>query len=112
MLHSGLSVDGSSAGVAWAVAVTSALLGDALRTDVCLSGAINMNFIVGPVGGLEDKIEGCHILPNFHEMLLPAGQNTFAITNKGMARSIKAREVSTLAEAYEMTTGQSLKPAL
>jgi len=71
-----------------------------------------MNLIVSPVGGLEDKIEGCHILPNFHEMLLPAGQNTFAITDKGMARSIKVREVSTLAEAYEMTTGQSLKPAL
>jgi len=40
MLHSGLSGDGASAGAAWAVAVTSALPGDALRADVCLSGAI------------------------------------------------------------------------
>jgi predicted ATP-dependent protease len=111
ILHAGLRVDGPSAGVAWAVAAASAILGDPLRPDVCLSGTINMDLEVGPVGGLEHKIEGCHMLPQFHEMLLPAGQNTFAITDKGMARSIKVTEVSTLAEAYEIATGQSLRPA-
>jgi len=111
ILHNGLRVDGPSAGVAWAVAVTSALLGDSLRTDACLSGTIDANLVVGPVGGLEHKIEGCHLLPQFREMLLPVGQKTFAITDKGMARSIKVTEVATLAEAYEMTTGQSLRPA-
>lgn len=109
--HSGLLVDGPSAGIAWAVAVTSALLGDPLRPDVCLSGTIDLNFVVGPVGGLEHKIEGCHLLPQFHELLLPAGQKTFAITDKGMARSIKITEVTTLAEAYEIATGQSLRAA-
>ena len=111
ILHSGLRVDGPSAGVAWAVAVTSALLGDPLRPDVCLSGTIDLNLVVGPVGGLEHKIEGCHLLPQFHEMLLPAGQNTFAIIDKGMARSIKITEVSTLAEAYEISTGQPVRVA-
>ena len=107
----GVRVDGPSAGVAWTVAVTSALLGDMLRSDVCLSGTMDIHLRVGWVGGLEHKIEGCHILPNFREMLLPAGQNTFAITDKGMARSIRVREVATLAEAYEITTGQPLRPA-
>ena len=107
----GLRVDGPSAGVAWTVAVTSAILGDALRPDVCLSGTMDLHLRVGWVGGLEHKIEGCHILPNFREMLLPAGQNTFAITDRGMARSIRVREVATLAEAYEITTGQPLRPA-
>lgn len=107
----GLRVDGPSAGVAWTVAVASALLGDVLRPDVCLSGTMDMQLRVGWVGGLEHKIEGCHILPNFREMLLPAGQNTFAITDKGMARSIRVREVATLAEAYEITTGQPLRSA-
>jgi hypothetical protein len=111
ILHSGLRVDGPSAGIAWAVAVSSALLGDPLRADVCLSGTIDLNLVVGPVGGLEHKIEGCHLLPQFHEMLLPAGQKTFAITDRGMARSIKVTEVATLAEAYEITTGQTLRPA-
>ncbi|TKB83644.1 MAG: DUF4124 domain-containing protein [Nitrospira sp.] len=107
----GVRVDGPSAGVAWTVAVTSALLGDMLRSDVCLSGTMDIHLRVGWVGGLEHKIEGCHILPNFREMLLPAGQNTFAITDKGMARSIRVREVETLAEAYEITTGQPLRSA-
>jgi hypothetical protein len=107
----GLRVDGPSAGVAWTVAVTSALLGDTLRSDVCLSGTMDIHLRVGWVGGLEHKIEGCHILTNFRVMLLPAGQNTFAITDKGMARSIQVREVATLAEAYEITTGQPLRPA-
>ena len=110
-LHAGVRVDGPSAGVAWTVAVTSALLGDSLRSDVCLSGTMDLQLRVGWVGGLEHKIEGCHLLPNFREMLLPAGQNTFAITDKGMARSIRVREVATLAEAYEIATGQSLRAA-
>jgi len=110
ILHMGEQIDGPSAGAAWAVA--AALLGDPVRTDVCISGTIDMNLVVGPVGGLEPKIEGCHMMRNIHEMLLPAGQNTFAITDKGMARSIKVTEVATLAEAYEIMTGRPLRPAL
>ena len=101
-----------SAGAAWAVAVAAALLGDPVRTDVCISGTIDTNLVVGPVGGLEHKIEGCHMMRNIREMLLPAGQNTFAITDKGMARSIKVTEVGTLAEAYEIMTGRPLRSAL
>ncbi len=111
ILHRGDLIDGPSAGGVQAVAVAAAILGDPIRTDVCMSGTIDSNMVVGPVGGLEDKIDGCHIIPSFHEMLLPAGQNTFAITDKGMARSIKVTEVGTLAEAYEIMTGRPLRPA-
>ena len=111
ILHAGVRVDGPSAGVAWTVAITSALLGDALRSDVCLSGTMDASLRVGWVGGLEHKIEGCHVLPNFHEMLVPAGQNSFAIIDKGMARSICVSEVATLADAYEIATGQPLRSA-
>jgi hypothetical protein len=110
ILHADLQVDGPSAGGVQAVAVAAALLGDSIRPDVCMSGTIDMNLVVGPVGGLEDKVDGCHLLPQFHEMLLPAGQNTFAITDKGMARSIKITEVGTLAEAYQVMTGQPIRP--
>ena len=110
ILHAGEQIDGPSAGAAWAVAVAAALLGDPVRTDVCISGTIDINLVVGPVGGLEHKIEGCHMMRSIHEMLLPAGQNTFAITDKGMARSIKVTEVGTLAEAYEIMTGRPLRP--
>jgi ATP-dependent Lon protease len=107
----GVRVDGASASAAWAVAVASAILGDALRPDVCFSGTIDMDLAVGPVEGLEHKIEGCHLLPQFRELLLPAGQRTFAVADKGMARSIKVTEVATLSEAYEVATGQPLRPA-
>ena len=63
----------------------------------------------GPVGGLEYKIEGCHMLRDFRELLLPAGQNTFTIKDKGLSRSIKVTEVATLAEAYQITTGRELR---
>ncbi len=109
--HSGARVDGPSAGAVWAVAVTSAILGDPVRQDLCFSGTIDMNLTVGPVGGLEHKIEGCHLLPQFRELMVPAGQRTFALTDKGMGRSIKVTEVSSLAEAYELATGQPLRSA-
>jgi hypothetical protein len=105
----GVQVDGPSAGVAWTVAIVSAILGDPLRSDVCLSGTMGLDGKVGPVGGLEHKIEGCHMLRNFHELLLPAGQNTFTIMDKGMSRSIKVTEIATLAEAYQIVTGQELR---
>jgi hypothetical protein len=106
----GVRVDGPSAGVAWTVAIASAILGDPLRSDVCLSGTMGPDLKVGPVGGLEHKIEGCHMMRDFRELLLPAGQNTFAIKDKGLSRSIKVTEVSTLAEAYQIVTGRDLRP--
>ncbi|MDH5641625.1 MAG: hypothetical protein OEY28_10050 [Nitrospira sp.] len=109
--HRGARVDGPSAGAVWAVAVTSAILGDPVRQDLCFSGTIDINLTVGPVGGLEDKIEGCHMLPQFQELMVPAGQRTFTLADKGMGRSLKVTEVSTLAEAYEIATGQPLRTA-
>jgi Lon protease-like protein len=106
----GVQVDGPSAGAAWTVAIASAILGDPLRSDVCLSGTMGLDLKVGPVNGLEHKIEGCHMMREFRELLLPAGQNTFTITDKGMSRSIKVTEVATLAEAYQIATGRELRP--
>jgi len=106
----GVQVDGPSAGVAWTVAIVSAILGDPLRSDVCLSGTMGLDLKVGPVGGLEYKIEGCHMLREFRELLLPTGQNTFTIKDKGLSRSIKVTEISTLAEAYPIVTGRELRP--
>lgn len=106
----GVQVDGPSAGVAWTVAIVSAMLGDPLRSDVCLSGTMGLDLKVGPVGGLEHKIEGCHMLRDFRELVLPAGQSTFTIKDKGLSRSIKVTEVSTLAEAYHIVTGRELRP--
>ena len=109
-LDSGIRVDGPSAGLAWAVAIASALLGDPLRPDVCLTGTMNEMLDVGRVGGIEHKIEGCHKL-GYRELLIPAGQESFELDVKRQSFSIKVSPVSTLGEAYEIATGQSLRPA-
>ncbi|MCA1957179.1 MAG: hypothetical protein LDL14_01450 [Nitrospira sp.] len=109
--HTGVRVDGPSAGGFWAVAVASVILGDELRQDLCFSGTIDLDLAIGPVEGLEHKIEGCRLLRQFHELMIPWGQKTFALMDKGMARAIKVTEVSTLAEAYEIATGRPLRPA-
>ncbi|MCP9463682.1 MAG: hypothetical protein NNA25_02670 [Nitrospira sp.] len=109
--HRGVRVDGASAGAFWAVAVASVILGDEVRQDLCFSGTINEDLSIGPVEGLEQKIDGCRLLRQFREMMVPAGQKTFALVERGMAQSIMVTEVSTLAEAYETATGQPLRPA-
>lgn len=108
-LLQGIQVDGPSAGLAWTVAIVSAILGDPLRSDVCLSGTMGLDLAVGPVGGLQYKIEGCHMMRNFRELLLPAGQSTFVIQDKGLSHAIKVTEVATLAEAYQIATGRELR---
>jgi hypothetical protein len=109
VLLQGIQVDGPSAGVAWTVAIVSAILGDPLRSDVCLSGTMGLDLMVGPVGGLEYKIEGCHMMRTFRELLLPVGQGTFVVKDKGLSHSIKVTEVATLAEAYQIATGRELR---
>jgi len=106
----GFSLDGPSAGIAWAVAVASAILGDPFRSDVCLSGTINMKLEVGPVGGLGDKIKACRHI-KYRELIFPVGQGSMDMTLQGMSYEITLTEVKTLAEAYQAATGQPLRPA-
>jgi predicted S18 family serine protease len=107
-LHRKLLIDGPSAGAVMAVGIASVLLGDTLRPDVCMSGTINGDMGVGPVGGLEEKIKGCRQF-NHREMIIPAGQTSMDLTLKGMGYEIKLTEVSTLAEAYQAATGQPIR---
>jgi ATP-dependent Lon protease len=101
-------MEGPSAGAIMAVAVASALLGDAIRSDICMSGTIRGDLTVGPVGGLSDKIAGCR-RGNYRELIVPYGQTSMDLALKGMSTEIKLTEVNTLAEAYEAATGQALR---
>ena len=108
ILQNGLYIDGPSAGAILAVGVASALLGDPIRPDVCMSGTINENQEVGSVGGLEEKIKGCRQL-HYREMVVPFGQTSMDLALKGMEGGIKITEVSTLGAAYQTATGQSIR---
>ena len=103
-----IQMEGPSAGAIMAVAVASALLGDSIRSDICMSGTIKGDLTVGRVGGLSDKITGCR-QGNYRELIVPYGQTSMDLALKGMSTEIKITEVNTFAEAYEAATGQSLR---
>lgn len=109
ILQSGLYIDGPSAGAMLAVGVAAALLGDQIRPDVCMSGTINENLEVGPVGGLEEKIKGCRQF-NYREMVVPYAQTSMDLALKGKGGDIRITEVSTFDAAYQAATGQSIRP--
>ena len=103
-----LQMEGPSAGAMIAVAVASALLGDSIRSDICMSGTIRADLTVGRVGGLSDKIAGCR-QGNYRELIIPYGQTSMDLALKSMSTEIKITEVNTFAEAYEAATGQALR---
>lgn len=101
-------VDGPSAGGIYAVGIASALLGDAIRRDVCMSGTIEPTFEIKPVGGLADKMNACKTL-NKTTMIVPDGLDNSHLSFQGAERAIHVIEVHTLGEAYAAATGQVLR---
>ncbi len=107
-------IDGPSAGTYMTVGVLAALLGDNLRDDVAMTGTINPDGTVGPVGGIPHKIEGA-AEHGAKLVLIPAGQRYDFDQNKqkmvdlvevGKKNGVEVREVSTVFEAYELLTGK------
>lgn len=104
-----VAMDGPSAGGMFAVGIASALLGDPIRPDACMSGTIEKTLEVKPVGRLVDKMNACHDL-NKTTMIVPDGLDNSHLGFKGAEREIHVMEVHSLAEAYQATTGQLLRP--
>jgi ATP-dependent Lon protease len=63
--------DGPSAGVTMFVAVSSLLLGAAVRKDVAMTGEITLRGTVLPVGGIKEKLLAAH-RAGITEVLVPA----------------------------------------
>jgi predicted S18 family serine protease len=101
-------LDGPSAGGIFAVGIASALLGDPIRQDVCMSGTIEPDLAIKPVGRLVDKMNACRDLKKT-TMIVPDGSDNSHLNFTGIERSIQVMEVHTLAEAYSAATGQILR---
>ena len=100
-------IDGPSVGMSAAVAVASAMLGDRVRPNVCMTGVVQGPNI-GPVGGIDKKLEGCRRL-GFKEMIIPKGQGNLALSFIGRRLRIVIKEARTLDEAYKAATGKRLR---
>lgn len=113
-------VDGPSAGGLMTSAVLAALLGDTIQKDVTMTGTINPDGTIGPVGGIAQKIDGVKKAKKTR-MLIPAGLRyeqdaatgqEVDLVEKGREAGIKVKEVATIYEAYKELTGKEIpKPA-
>jgi predicted S18 family serine protease len=101
-------LNGPSAGGIFAVGIASALLGDPIRQDVCMSGTIEPDAEIHPVGRLVDKMNACRDLRKT-TMIVPDGPDNSHLNFTGAERSIQVIQVHTLAEAYSAATGQALR---
>jgi hypothetical protein len=101
-------IQGDSASALWTIVIAAALLGDTLRPEVCMTGAIESDSNIGFVGKVDQKIYGC-AKDGYREMVVPFGQKDINLVGKALSLSITITEVSTLAEAYEVVTGKALR---
>jgi hypothetical protein len=109
-------VDGPSAGALKTVGVLSLMRGDSLKPDITMTGTINPDGTVGPVGGIPEKIQGAaddHI----KTVLIPAGQRNSTseadgslvdVVSEGRRLGVDVREVRDVYEAYSAFTGEQL----
>ncbi len=109
-------IDGPSAGGLMTSSFVSALLDHELKPDVAFTGTINPDGSIGPVGGIQHKLEAV-AKDGKKTFLIPIGQRyeideetgqTVDVINKGQQVGLKVQEVATLDEAYETLTGKSL----
>ncbi len=112
-------IDGPSAGALMTVGILSALRGDRLKSDVTMTGTINPDGTIGPVGGIPYKVDGVKKAKK-KRMLIPMGQRnshlddgtTADVVALGRRKGITVSEVSNIYEVYKAFTGKELpRPA-
>ncbi len=109
-------IDGPSAGCLMTVAVLAALRGDTPRPDATMTGTINPDGTVGPVGGIPHKLHGAADKGK-KLVLVPIGQrfdedlNTTQMVDvvaEGQSLGMDVREVGNVYDAYALIVGRPL----
>lgn len=109
-------IDGPSAGGLMTVGILAGLRGDRPREDATMTGIINPDGTIGPVGGIPHKIEGA-ARKGKKLVLVPVGQRYSFDYNKeqpvdvievGRKLGVQVREVNNIYEAYEQIVGKPL----
>lgn len=112
-------IDGPSVGGLMTVAFIAALRGDDFKTDVAMTGTINPDGTIGPVGGIQYKLDAA-AKDGIKTFLVPMGHRTEVdestnqsvdLIQKGQLAGVQVKEVATLGEAYEALTGTALPRA-
>ena len=125
-------VGGPSAGFAMALATLYALTNTPCNSSIAVTGMIQPDTSIGPVGGLKEKLEAAAGAGK-KLFLIPAGQQTYTyyqtvykrvgpfvyvtrepvtvnLTQLGNQLGVRVIPVATLGQAYEALTGRTLAP--
>ncbi|HZJ25655.1 MAG TPA: S16 family serine protease [Acidimicrobiia bacterium] len=108
-------IDGPSAGALMTIGLLSLIRGDTIKKDITMTGTINPDGTVGPVGGIPYKVDGV-VEAKKDRMLIPLGQHNSAddtgelvdVVRLGRSEGIEVREVGDIYEAYKAFTGKTL----
>ncbi|QDU79757.1 Lon protease 2 [Polystyrenella longa] len=109
-------VDGPSAGALMTIGILAAARGDKVRDDVAMTGTINPDGMIGPVGGIPHKIEGA-AAKGMKLVLIPATAENEMDKNKkqmvnlirhGAELGVEVKKVIDIYEAYALMTGTEL----
>jgi hypothetical protein len=108
--------DGPSAGALMTVAVLAALLGDEVDPAMTMTGTVNPDGSVGPVGGIPHKIEGAAAAGKT-TVLVPGSQRydydyalgqSVDVVQVGQSLGVEVKLVSDIYEAYRLLTGSEI----
>lgn len=109
-------VDGPSAGALLTVGTLAAVLGNEVFKDFAMTGTINPDLSIGPVGGIPQKIEGA-AKAGIKTILVPIGQRTDLDMNThkpvdlvrlGEDLGVAVKPVANIHDAYYLATGEVL----
>jgi len=112
-------IDGPSAGGLMTAAVLAGLLGHEIDPNITMTGTINPDGTIGPVGGIPHKIEGAAAAGKTL-VLVPSGQRfdydyalgqSVDVVEVGEQHGVEVRLVPDIYTAYETLTGQPLPQA-
>jgi len=108
-------IAGPSAGSSLAVLTAAMLEGFDLNEKYAATGTINSGGLIGPVGGVKEKVEAAKaiglkkVLIPSGEMIVTAGNETTNLSYLSKQIGIQVVEVSTLDEALKEFTGKEIK---
>ncbi len=108
-------IDGPSAGALMTVGLLSLMRGDKIKPGITMTGTINPDGTVGPVGGIPYKVDGAK-KAHAKTMLIPLGQRNSAddsgrlvdVVDIGDQKGVHVKEVADVYEAYKAFTGKTL----
>ena len=108
-------IDGPSAGALMTAGVIALLRGDEIQDDITMTGTVNPDGTVGPVGGIPYKLDGA-VDAEKSRVLVPLGQRMSPDDTKelvdvvelGQTKGLEVAEAGNIYEVYEAFTGEAL----